>query len=356
MDRLIFVLIGLAGCAESAPGLYVRDASSKWVGKSSEIEGTISTTGGRRIGVEIIATGDGEKVHVDDTDTDGRYILRDLPPAHYVVHFLLPGGERHVEIDLAASQSRTIDVVVDQAAVGKEWAGPVARQGYHDPITYPIAPASCAPLQRLLGQWKGRSTDEASKAHGPHSLAYEFQPDGAYYGHHGGPLFNTKLWAEVHVAGKWCADARYLLLLSTLHELRIANAAYAYSLDGDQLLLDSPSTGQVRLSRISPPPADSIQGGGEAKMVTGEQAERIYAPDPPYTGAAREAHFEATVVAKICVDAAGTVTSVESLKHIPQGLSESVETTVKTWRFKPYRLNGVATPFCYIGQFIFRLQ
>src|SRR5689334_22200605 len=101
--RMVAVVL-LAGCVESAPGMYVRDASSKWFGKSSEIEGTVKTTGSRHIGVEVIASGDGDRVQVDDTDTNGHYVLRDLPPAHYTVHFLLPGGERHVEVDLVQAQ------------------------------------------------------------------------------------------------------------------------------------------------------------------------------------------------------------------------------------------------------------
>src|SRR5262245_36512288 len=143
MRGAIALLLVVAGCAESKPGLYVRDTSSKWFGKDSEIEGTIQTSRGDHISVQVIATGDGERVHVDATDADGRYILRDLPAARYVVHFFLPGGEQHVEVDLQASQSRTVDVVVDQAKVGKDWTGPWPGSGHHEARVLPIARPEC---------------------------------------------------------------------------------------------------------------------------------------------------------------------------------------------------------------------
>jgi hypothetical protein len=251
----ILPLLLCAACAESAPGIYVRDASGKWFTKDSEIDGTVKTSTGEHLSVQIIASGDGDRVHVDNTDPDGRFFLRDLPAAKYVLHFVLPGGERHVEVDLQPSQSRTVDVVVDQALVTKDWLGPRPNNGRHEARVFPIAPAGCAALQRLLGKWKGMSTEEATRQHGPHSLAYEFVADGNFFGSHGGPLFNTKLWAEQHVGGKWCADSKHLFLLSTLHELRIAEVVYVYSLDADELVLDSPEIGEVRLRRIGEPPS-----------------------------------------------------------------------------------------------------
>jgi len=77
---------------------------------------------------------------------------------------------------------------------------------------------------------------------------------------------------------------------------------------------------------------------------------------PQYTPAAKQAHFEGSMMAKICIGADGGVTSISILKGLPLGLNEAVQTAVRRWRCKPFQMNGRAMPFCYVAAFNFKLQ
>ena len=54
---------------------------------------------------------------------------------------------------------------------------------------------------------------------------------------------------------------------------------------------------------------------------------------------------------KICVSEAGAVSDVSTVKSAnPEGradLDDRWITAIKTWRYRPYQVNGAAVPFCY---------
>jgi TonB family protein len=66
--------------------------------------------------------------------------------------------------------------------------------------------------------------------------------------------------------------------------------------------------------------------------------------DPVYPEFARRGHVEGTVTVDVTVDADGHVQSVVPLGG-PTELYGAAETTVRQWRFHPYRQNGVGVPF-----------
>src|SRR5215472_18675457 len=77
-------------------------------------------------------------------------------------------------------------------------------------------------------------------------------------------------------------------------------------------------------------------GGGVFSVGGGVSAPvPIYAPDPPYSEAARKAKFSGTVVLRIIVNAQGGVQNVQVMKPLGLGLDEKAVETVKTWKFKP---------------------
>ena len=65
-----------------------------------------------------------------------------------------------------------------------------------------------------------------------------------------------------------------------------------------------------------------------------------YMPNPPYTEAAREAHFTGTVIAEGVVGSDGALRALRIVKGAPFGLNEEVIKTMSTWRCKPAMLDG----------------
>jgi hypothetical protein len=72
---------------------------------------------------------------------------------------------------------------------------------------------------------------------------------------------------------------------------------------------------------------------------------------PPYRPIlppeARRPGFVYWGLLKVCADAQGTVTRVTTIKPFSYlDLDQTVQETVRTWRYRPYLINGVPTPFC----------
>jgi hypothetical protein len=55
---------------------------------------------------------------------------------------------------------------------------------------------------------------------------------------------------------------------------------------------------------------------------------------------------QATLSAKLCIDAGGRVTSVTMLKSVADVEAE-VKSALRSWRYKPYVQNGTPTPACF---------
>ena len=81
----------------------------------------------------------------------------------------------------------------------------------------------------------------------------------------------------------------------------------------------------------------------------------VFKPEPPYTEEARKAKFQGVVDLMIVVDPDGNVAYARVLKPLGMGLDESAINTVRSWRFKPARLNGSPVPVRVMVQVSFRL-
>ncbi|MCC6752203.1 MAG: TonB family protein [Deltaproteobacteria bacterium] len=88
---------------------------------------------------------------------------------------------------------------------------------------------------------------------------------------------------------------------------------------------------------------------GEKLKLAGEM--------PDYTPAAKMAKVQGVVIVKLCLRADGSVDAAQTkvLKAL-QGMDEEVLSKVRTWRYRPHQVNGVATPACFPVRFVFRLQ
>ena len=78
---------------------------------------------------------------------------------------------------------------------------------------------------------------------------------------------------------------------------------------------------------------------------------------PEYLPAARMAKVEGVIMVRLCLKADGTVDPAETriIKSL-SALDEEVLSKVKTWRYKPYVVDGVATPVCFPARFVFKFQ
>jgi TonB family protein len=62
------------------------------------------------------------------------------------------------------------------------------------------------------------------------------------------------------------------------------------------------------------------------------------------------------VETKICVSTSGGVELVTITKRSDTELDANVLDAVKTWRYRPMKVNGAPVPFCYPARFEFRSE
>lgn len=77
-------------------------------------------------------------------------------------------------------------------------------------------------------------------------------------------------------------------------------------------------------------------------------------PEPDFPAMLRKPGVEYVAMAKICVNARGTVDSVTLIRKANPVLDNNVVTTVKKWRYRPQMANNTPVPFCYVAQFEFK--
>jgi hypothetical protein len=72
----------------------------------------------------------------------------------------------------------------------------------------------------------------------------------------------------------------------------------------------------------------------------------------PKLSPSRNEEIPANVAAKLCIDAAGRVTSVDLLTKLERAATASdLTSTLKGWTYTPYKQQGVAVPACFVVNF-----
>lgn len=85
--------------------------------------------------------------------------------------------------------------------------------------------------------------------------------------------------------------------------------------------------------------------------------EKIYPPDSVKVAMvhADQGMVQATI--KLCVDASGGIESVKLMKSTGYRDYDALLTsTMQSWRYRPYKVNGVATPMCTVQIVIYRMR
>jgi hypothetical protein len=96
-------------------------------------------------------------------------------------------------------------------------------------------------------------------------------------------------------------------------------------------------------SRPAPPPPPVKK---TAKIVPPTAVTRISGTMPKIEAKIRGKNVSGDVVAKICIDESGRVSSVDVAKAAPE-IKEQVHAAMKSWRYKPYLDGGQPTPACF---------
>jgi TonB family protein len=92
----------------------------------------------------------------------------------------------------------------------------------------------------------------------------------------------------------------------------------------------------------------------EAQRVAGERD--ILPDDVTRADLRRGGATRLLTVVKVCIDAGGRVTSATMLKSSGYpAYDQRLRATIKdTWRYRPYKIDGVAKPVCSSATFIYR--
>ncbi len=73
--------------------------------------------------------------------------------------------------------------------------------------------------------------------------------------------------------------------------------------------------------------------------------------NPPQIGKTKNTDMPAVVAAKVCIDAAGRVTSADMITKIERRSASDLVDAIRTWQYAPYKQSGVPTPACFAISF-----
>jgi protein TonB len=128
---------------------------------------------------------------------------------------------------------------------------------------------------------------------------------------------------------------------------------------------DEPETGYDTKPGIgtgpdTPGPHDErndVPPGGVKSLPTEIARHQVlHGPLPHLPPALKQLGAEHQVTLRVCVSTVGTVVSTTPIRATLAAVSETVAETVRTWRYKPYAINGRPVPFCYQASFNFRVE
>lgn len=98
------------------------------------------------------------------------------------------------------------------------------------------------------------------------------------------------------------------------------------------------------------PPAPTNEPPKTLPPSVAEQ-QKLSTPDPVPPAVLQRAGTVVFTMAKICVNAEGSVSEVKIVKPGEPLWDKAVTDTVRGWKFKPTVINGHPVPFCYISRF-----
>lgn len=99
----------------------------------------------------------------------------------------------------------------------------------------------------------------------------------------------------------------------------------------------------LRLDVNEPPPAAArTAADGPLRIGNGVLGSRIGGKNPIYPADARKAHVEGTIVLRAVISGSGHIENLQIISG-PEALRQSAMDAVRTWRYRPFLLNGKPT-------------
>jgi protein TonB len=81
----------------------------------------------------------------------------------------------------------------------------------------------------------------------------------------------------------------------------------------------------------------------------------LFSPPPEYTEAARAAGAEGEVSTRTCVSSTGQLMTIKILRSLKE-MDQHVVEVLATWRYRPFIYEGRPRAFCYVSNFVFKLN
>jgi TonB family protein len=100
----------------------------------------------------------------------------------------------------------------------------------------------------------------------------------------------------------------------------------------------------LRLEVKELPPATAAPAADKPVNVTGAvmAGSRLGGKNPVYPADARKEHVSGTVILRAVISKTGDIASLQVIRG-PESLRQSAMDAVRTWRYKPFLLNGEPT-------------
>lgn len=104
-----------------------------------------------------------------------------------------------------------------------------------------------------------------------------------------------------------------------------------------------------------PPPVE--EDSGPVEVGNGVlPPEKVFAPFPQYTEAARRARIQGVVVLRTTIDVEGNVVDAEVIKPLAMGLDQAALEAVRQWKFRPATRSSRPVPVYFNLTVTFQLQ
>ena len=97
-----------------------------------------------------------------------------------------------------------------------------------------------------------------------------------------------------------------------------------------------------------PPPTPMVRIG--AVTVAPSAVTRL-SGTPPEIAKSKTANMPAVVAAKVCIDAAGAVSSAQMITKVDRSVSSELVDAIEAWKYAPYKVGGAAMPACFVVSF-----
>jgi Gram-negative bacterial TonB protein C-terminal len=82
----------------------------------------------------------------------------------------------------------------------------------------------------------------------------------------------------------------------------------------------------------------------------------VYCPQPHVPPALLSVSGNMRFIAKLCINAQGSVEKVSVLQGLSDAVTADSVRTLSAWRYQPYTVNGNPVPFCYVASFLFKSE